>query len=268
MPFAKINNVSLYYDTYGDGAPLVLIAGLGSDSMSWFNVIEDLSRNNKLIVFDNRGCGRSDYPSGKITIEDMAEDTVGLLEYLKIDKANILGHSMGGYIAQEIAIKYPERVNNLILVSTAANTTARNKLIFKEFSEILNTDGYSDLWFKSWIEWLFTEEVQSDTSFIDLFISNALKYPYLQKPSGFDSQVNAINSYDCRSNLPLIKAKTFIISGSEDILITPENSLFLSEKIPDSTLEILNNAAHSIQVENPKAFSEAVLKFQKSLVKK
>jgi len=85
----------------------------------------------------------------------------------------------------------------------------------------------------------------------------------LQKPSGFESQVNAINSFDCRSNLPLIKAKTLIISGNENILITPEDSQFLSEKIADSTPEILNNTAHSIQVENPKAFSEAVLKFQK-----
>jgi len=149
MPFAKINNFSIYYDIYGAGEPLVLIAGLGSDSMSWFNVIDDLAKNYKLIVFDNRGCGRSDYPSGKISIEDMAEDTAGLLGYLNIDKANILGHSMGGYIAQEIAINYPERVNNLILVSTAANTSARNKLIFKEFSEILQKNGYSESWFKS-----------------------------------------------------------------------------------------------------------------------
>lgn len=268
MPAAKLKNINLYYDIYGEGDPLVLIAGLGSDSVSWFNVIDDLSQNFKLIVFDNRGCGRSDYPTDDFTIYDMAKDTIGLLDYLKIEKADILGHSMGGYIAQEIAIKNPERVKNLILISTAAYTTSRNKKLFGEFSDILKSEGYSEDWFKSFAEWLFTDEVQYDTSFVNLFVSNALKYPHLQKPSGFELQINALNSFDARSQLSLIKAKTFILSGREDILITPEESLFLSEKITDSTLQILNNIAHSIQVENPKAFSEAVLKFQKGLVKK
>lgn len=261
MPIAELKNINLYYDIYGEGDPLVLIAGLGSDSVSWFNVIDDLSQNFKLIVFDNRGCGRSDYPTDDFTIEDMAKDTIGLLDYLKIYSANILGHSMGGYIAQEIAIKNPERVKNLLLISTAAYTTSRNKQLFTEFSGILKSEGYSEEWFKTFSEWLFTDEVQSDTSFIDLFAGNALKYPYLQKPEGFELQVNALNSFDSCSQLPLITANTFILSGREDILITPEDSLFLSEKITNSTLQILNNTAHSIQVENPKSFTEAVLEF-------
>jgi hypothetical protein len=114
MPKIKIGKTSLYYEVKGGGKPLLLIAGLGSDSSSWFGVSGTLSRRFKVIVFDNPGTGRSSAMEKPFTIAHMADVVAEFLEYLKIKRANILGHSMGGYIAQELAVNYPECVDKLI----------------------------------------------------------------------------------------------------------------------------------------------------------
>ena len=130
MPTAKIKNIDCYYEIYGEGVPMLLIGGLASDSQSWQGVIDGLMKDFKIIVFDNRGVGRTKCPEGSFDVKTMAEDAVMLLDSLGIEKANILGHSMGGYIAQEIAIAHPGRVDKLILESTAAVTSERNKTLF------------------------------------------------------------------------------------------------------------------------------------------
>ncbi|NQU18832.1 alpha/beta fold hydrolase, partial [bacterium] len=132
MPTVETNNINCYYEIHGQGRPLVLIAGLGSDSQSWQSVLVELAKHFKVVVFDNRGIGRTKYPQENFDIGTMAQDTVGLIDTLGIERADILGHSMGGYIAQEVAIKHPQRVNKLILASVSAFTSQRNKLLFAD----------------------------------------------------------------------------------------------------------------------------------------
>jgi len=130
MPSVRINNIDCYYEIHGKGSPLILIAGLASDSQSWKPILGGLAEYFKVVIFDNRGIGRTQYPRDSFRISALALDTVCLLDALAIKKADILGHSMGGYIAQEIAIEYPERVNRLILASTCAATSRKNKSLF------------------------------------------------------------------------------------------------------------------------------------------
>ncbi|MEM3703331.1 MAG: alpha/beta hydrolase, partial [Candidatus Bathyarchaeia archaeon] len=119
MPKIKVNDVNLYYEIRGQGFPFVMITGLGGNIDYWdIRLLDELSKRFKLVLFDNRGSGRSDVSDRQYTIKLLAEDTVGLMNALGIPKAHIFGLSMGGMIAQELALNFPEKVEKLILCST------------------------------------------------------------------------------------------------------------------------------------------------------
>ena len=120
MPKAKIGEIQIYYEEYGQGTPLVMILGMGQDIATWDFQISEFSKYFRLIVFDNRDSGRSSRCSKTYTMEAMARDTIGLMDYLEIGRAHLLGTSMGGMIAQQIALMAPERVRRLIFASTTS----------------------------------------------------------------------------------------------------------------------------------------------------
>lgn len=261
MPRAKLKDVSLYYEIYGQGKPLLLIAGLGSDVSSWLSVVRQFSAYFKTIIFDNRSCGRSRAPRNKCTVSCMAKDVVGLLDFLKIEKAHILGHSMGGYIAQGLALKYPKRVDKLVLESTASVSSDRNNVLLEDFYTQLKREGVSQEWIKRWAFWLFSPKLFSDKAFIDAFVRNGAKYPYAQKALCFKSQIEAIASFNSGKRLSAIKAKTLIVEGKNDILITPEEAMMLAKNIKGSIFKLLDGVAHCMHIENSKLFTGAVLEF-------
>ncbi|NTW12760.1 MAG: alpha/beta fold hydrolase, partial [Anaerolineales bacterium] len=118
MPKAQSNGIELYYEVQGVGKPLVLISGLGYSLWQWHRMVPLLAEHFQVVTFDNRGVGQSDKPAGPYTAQMLAADTVGLLDALNIEKAVILGHSMGGFIAQSMALDFQQRVEKLILCST------------------------------------------------------------------------------------------------------------------------------------------------------
>lgn len=120
MPKAKIGEIEIYYEEHGQGEPLMMILGLGQDTATWGFQISEFSDQFRVIVFDNRDSGKSSSCSEIYTTETMAQDTIGLMDYLGIDRVNLLGISMGGMIAQQVALMDPERVNSLILASTTS----------------------------------------------------------------------------------------------------------------------------------------------------
>ncbi|HVN17023.1 MAG TPA: alpha/beta hydrolase, partial [Anaerolineales bacterium] len=118
MPKITSNGIGLYYEIHGSGRPLVLISGLGYSLWQWHRMVPLLAKHFQVITFDNRGVGQSDKPAGPYSAQMLAADVVGLLDALHIEKAIIAGHSMGGFIAQALALGFPERVEKLILCST------------------------------------------------------------------------------------------------------------------------------------------------------
>ena len=118
--FADVNGIKICYEVQGEGDPVVLIHGFGITKEEWICQFEPLSQYFRVVRFDNRGSGKSDRPNTPYTMDLFADDTRGLSDFLKIEKAHIIGWSVGGMIAQHFAIKYPERVNKLILINTTA----------------------------------------------------------------------------------------------------------------------------------------------------
>jgi len=190
MPTTRINDIDMYYETHGEGEPLVLVAGLGSGVSLFARSIPLFSMDRKVIAFDNRGAGRTDKPDIPYTIEMMADDTAGLLKALHIERADALGVSMGGRIAMDLAIRHPEMVRRLILVSTSARVTKETRssfgLRFGKLTKLITGSG------------AFGGSPQ----------------PYF----AFIHQLEASARYDATDRLGSITAPTLIMRGDRDTL--------------------------------------------------
>ena len=137
MPRIRVGDIHLHYDVYGEGEPLLLITGFGASSATWRpEFVAALARSCTVITFDNRGTGRSDQPDGPMRMTLLADDAVGLLEHLGIARAHVLGMSMGGNIAQELALNHPRRVAGLVLGCTYCGDKAGVPLDRERFAAI------------------------------------------------------------------------------------------------------------------------------------
>jgi pimeloyl-ACP methyl ester carboxylesterase len=261
MPTIKLTDIECYYEIHGQGKTLVLIAGLGSDSQSWEPALTELAKYCRVVVFDNRGIGRTKCSGDNFDINILAKDTIGLMDALGVKRADILGHSMGGYIAQEMAINYSQRINKLILASTAACTCERNKLLFRNMLSLLKEGIQYELFLKEFLFWIFTPEFFNNKEKVDFVMKYLLEYPYPITLDGFRRQVEALNKFRSLDRVDKIRAETLVITGRDDILIKPGEAKVLSDKISNGRLKFLENAAHAIHMEETESFINCVLDF-------
>jgi len=260
MPNVTVNGVDLYYECHGKGKPLMMIAGLASDSQSWLPIVEDLSRHHLLILPDNRGVGRTKPQDVETSIHHMADDCITLIKHLGLSSVHLLGHSMGGFVALDCAIRYPECVSTLMLAATSAFNPERNKALFYDWVLHLMAGMNLELWFRNIFYWIFSGRFFENKASLDAAIQFALEYPYPQTAVAFEKQVEAANTFDCRESLASIRQKTLIICGKEDLLFSPEESIRALKAIPETSVAIIEDAAHSIHMENPRAFTDCVLR--------
>lgn len=263
MPTINIDNTQLYYETRGRGRPLLLIAGLGSDSSSWAGITEPLSEKFNILIFDSPGTGRSGQMEKPFTVEHMAQYAVGLLDHLEISRTHILGHSLGGYVAQEIAASHPHRVDKLILESTSYISSKRNNELFTGFFNELEKGSDYERWIRTWADWLFSQKNLKDKEFVDTFVKYAVEYPLRQGADGFRAQVQALASFDGKDNARHIKAGTLVLEGADDRLITPPEAEALAKSITGSSYKLVEDAGHSLHIEKPKEFLRIVQDFLK-----
>ncbi len=264
MPNISVNKINLYYETHGEGEPLMLIAGLASDSQSWQTILAPLSENFYIIAPDNRCSGRTQSTDMQISIPLMAEDCHALIKNLGLSRVNVLGHSMGGMIALELAKTHPGCLDKLILASTSCNISSRNRSLFLNLADSMLSGMEAALWFKNFFYWLFSRRFFDNETALLEAVRYAVEYPYPQSVGCFVKQVLALVDYDCTEGLSKITAKTMVIIGDQDILFYPEESQRLAQDISDATLCLLQDSAHAIHIEQPLKFSESVIKFLKS----
>jgi len=271
MPIVTIKDVDINYHMFGKGKPLVLIAGLGIDNVCWIRQIPAFKKFFKVIVFDNRGIGKSTGSTGQYNIKMMADDVEGLLEHLGIHQSHVLGSSMGGMIAQEFAINYPEMVDKLILCSTFAKpqhmvesiTGGIRDLLEGKVENIFEVNPHRIVFerlFNFFLQQLFTEEFlrknrQTVEETWQKYLSTGT---YVET---FLKQVGAVHRHDTLNRLKRIKAETLVLTGTEDKLIPPECSDVLAKKIPKSTLRKIGDVGHGFHFEMPDTFNKIVLDF-------
>ena len=261
MALLKIGDLQLYYEVHGNGDPLLLVAGLASDSQSWQPIIGELSRHYRVIVLDNRGAGRTSPNDVNTSITLMADDCIVLIKSLELQSVSILGHSMGGFVAMDCAVRYPDYVDKLILAATSALNSQRNNALLADWVLYLESGMDLKLWFRNVFYWIFSRDFFENEVALNEAIRLAIEYPYQQSKMAFRKQVQAIAEFNCLQDLSNITSKTLVICGKEDLLFPPEESLVLSEKIPGSRFSFIEKAAHSIHIEYPQAFIKMVLDF-------
>lgn len=261
MPLVKIGSINMYYEVHGDGDPLVLIQGLALDSSAWTNQISAFSQKYRVIVFDNRGVGQSDSPNLPYSTEMMADDTAELLEFLNIKNAHILGFSMGGTIAQQIALKSPDLVKSLILVTTAAKFPARAKYLAKLWLKMLEEQVSTETRLQDICLWVFTDDFLADEARVTAAVNLGLNNPYPQPLHGFAGQVAALLQHDTRNKVNQISVPTLVLIGKDEIFIPLKFSEELAANISNAKLVVLERGSHNYWLEFPELFNQAVMQF-------
>lgn len=261
MPVVKVNDINMYYEIHGEGEPLVLIHGSCFDLTAWSLQVPAFSAKYRVITFDNRGAGRTDTTKPPYSARQMADDVKGLMDVIGIRNAHILGFSMGGAIAQELAVMHPEYVRSLILAGSYARLTpiglSRTRLILQMFMEGVNPEFV----IRNIFQWGFSERFFEDDKNVDTAVKNFLAPLYPQTQDGFEGQIHANIDYDGRDHINKISAPAMIISGREDLTVSVRCAEELASKIPNSELIILENAAHSFIFEESERFNRIVLEF-------
>ena len=260
MPYLKTGGANIFYEQKGQGPPLLLIAGMSRDASSWQYILKELTDKFELIMFDNRGCGRSTFGDA-FSLSDIAGDALALLDHLGHNKAHVCGHSMGGMVAQEMALNHPEKIDKLILASTSPKLSLHALGILDDLLVKWENNYDAAEWFRELYQWLFSPSALGNKKFIDAAIIFALSYPYAQTLDGFRTQVRAITQFDLSSNLKGITNNTLLISGTEDILIPPEESKQLLDIRGKTTFSTIVGAAHSLHAEKPGEFAALVNQF-------
>ncbi|MHB8203040.1 MAG: alpha/beta fold hydrolase [Desulfomonilaceae bacterium] len=263
MPYQELGNIKLYYEVHGQGTPLVMIRGLGSNADHWYAQAPIFAQYFKVIIFDNRGIARTSDPGGDYTVPMMAADTLDLMDALELKQAYVMGLSMGGMIAQELAMNCPDRVKGLVLVCTHCGGHARIGStpevaeLFKEM--ILENTPESKV--KAATTLFYKDTLRNSPEIPTYYSEVSLKNP--AKTEILIKQWEAVQQHDTFDRLPQITAPTLVVTGTEDLLIPPENSRILAERIPNAELKVIPHAGHQVLIEQAAACNEAILDFLK-----
>ncbi len=255
------DGVTIVYDVWGrhDGEPMLLIQGLGTDSRGWALQRMAFGRRYRCHALDNRGVGRSEKPPGPYDLSQMARDAVAVLDAEEIASAHVVGASMGGVIAQIMAVLHPERVRSLVLACTACQHHPWRRELLQEWADQVEECGMSALGSDA-LRWLIGPRLRMR---FGMWL-NLLARIMLQQPAeAFVAQVQAIlnASDDLRFELQHVRVPTLVITGSQDALTPIGDAEELAEMIPHSRLVELRGAAHGLMVEAPNAFNSSVLDF-------
>jgi len=271
--YADVNGVKLCYEVFGEGYPLFLIHGFGAKKESWIAQTPELSKHFKVISLDIRGAGKSERPQTDYTMEIFADDINALMEHLGIDKANIAGWSLGGMIVQNFILKYPERVNKLILINTNYGFPDEGgPEVYKNMRldeiRMKKEDPVKAWWSgaRSSFYIKFRKELEADPSkkWYGLWSAEELiELSTIDPPTEKDInlQAGALKTHDTFERLNTIKSPTLLITASNDKL-TPKIAMEgIHEKIPNSKLVVIDKAGHSSPLEKAPEVNQTIIDF-------
>ncbi len=259
MPEISVNGITLHYETAGEGPPLLLIAGLASDNASWAPIAPLLAPHATLIMPDNRGCGRTNDDGAEISMPAIAEDCAALLDHLGVEKAHVLGHSMGGVIAMTFAASFPGRVDRLVLAATSPKAPHRTGSVVDTLLALREAGLPESQWYRSFFHWLFRPSFFEDDRAVEAAIAMSRAYPYAQSAANMRRQIEAGRQFDAAAFAERIEAETLTLLAEEDLLFPPSLLGDAFREIRKNRLEILKNAGHSLHWDQSKAFADAVL---------
>jgi pimeloyl-ACP methyl ester carboxylesterase len=260
MAIAEVNGQRLYHEVIGDGEPLLCVHGLACDTLAWIPQIQAFADAHRTVIFDNRDVGQSSPAAGEYEIADMAGDALALADELELDTFHLLGVSMGGAIAQEVALAAPERIRTLTLAVTFSDSSTYARRLAEVWGarvrQISREQHIDELMLLNHSEAFY--ENQEMVQFIRTAI---LSNPHPQPPEAFARQLAACSRHDTTGRLGSLTMPVHVIGGEYDILVPIWKSRAIAEAIPGSELTVLPRAPHGLSLERAEEFNAAVLRF-------
>ena len=265
MERARINGVELAYELRGDGAPFVMIHGAQGDQTMFAGLAEVFAEDYRVLTFDQRGSGLSDKPDMPYSIAMLADDTAALMDHLGISPAHVIGVSMGGTIAQELALRHPDKVQSLVLGCTTAGGPKAIRVGGGALASAYSTQPMTaEERGKALAEAAFSKGyLAQHPEIVASMIESRRQRPI--DSSAFARRMKAATDHDTYDRLPQIQCPTLVIAGKDDALIAWENSKLIAERIKDANMIILEPAGHCFWLEQPAQTQNAIASFLESM---
>lgn len=266
MPLADAAGREVYYELHGSanapGPPLVLVMGLGGSCQGWLPLqVPELAPHHRLLIYDNRGTGRSGDPGGPFDTADLADDLAALLDALGIERAHVLGAFLGGMTAQMMALGHPERVDHLILVGTWARADAKRRLLLEKWRAMAREGTSLEVFTRERLLWTLHDSTLEQQDLVEAMSRSFADTPTLLDPDVLARQCDACLGHDSFDQLHEIEHPTLVVCGREDQLTPAKFHRELADHIPNGHLVTLPWGAHLVMAECAQDFHKTILQF-------
>lgn len=257
MAFLKANGVNIYYEIHGQGEPLVLIAGYTCDHLFWSAMLDELASQFQVLIFDNRAVGQTKDDGKAFSLEDMAEDTMALVEQLGFERPHILGQSMGGAIAQIVARKYPDKIGKLIILNSTGQFNQRSFHALECLINLQKKEVELDLVIETAMPWFFSSAYLLSRGNILAFKEAITSNPYPQSIVDQERQCNNLALFNSKAWQHEIKADALVIAAEDDIVVLPVESQDLAQGMQQAKF-VLIPGGHSSPLEEHQRVNKAI----------
>lgn len=256
---ATVNGTELHYEIGGEGPTLVLISGLGQNALAWAGVVQAFRKDFRTLVFDNRGTGQSGTPAAPWRIDDMADDTAALIDYLDLGPAAVVGWSLGGSVLQSLLIRHGTKLRCGVLLNTLPSyTTVQNRWLDAQLA--LRRSGIpAEALITMTLPWALSSLILSDHERTAQLAEAMAQNPWPTLYEGYSPQAEAIRVYDSIPDLQKVRTPTMVLAGAEDILTPIAQSHQMASLIPGAELVVLGKGGHSMILDFPQEVLRTVL---------
>jgi pimeloyl-ACP methyl ester carboxylesterase len=248
---------NIHTEVHGAGQPLLLLAGLAMDVTLWYGLVPDLASRFQVILHDPRGSGRTTASVEGLTTDVMAGDALAVLDSLGVERAHVLGFSLGGMTAQVLAAKHPDRVDRLVLASSAAAMGAAGMKAIRIVLTLFASRHCMAHAGAAMLPWLLGERGLA----MDNVIESLSRRKYMPTLEGFSAQADALAAHDGQGLLGRITAPTLCLCGEQDVLIPPVLAMAMAKRLPKAHFETIPDCGHMCYLEEPGAFLRRVADF-------
>jgi pimeloyl-ACP methyl ester carboxylesterase len=261
MPELCSNNLGLHYEDTGHGEPLVFLNGLAGDHLYWKGQVRAFAGRFRCLAPDNRDVGESAYATEPYTVADLGGDVAALLESLDLPPAHLVGLSLGGMIAQEVALAYPQRVRSLVLVGTLARADDWFRATLDAYGHIRRQVADTPAFFEALLPWLVSHRFFESTTKVEWLRGFLQRNPHPQRIDGFFRQFDAMRRHDTLDRLPALTCPVLVAVGEDDLIVPPRYARQIAECWPRARLEVLPGIGHAPPLEDPRGFNRLLADF-------